>query len=306
MGEVSPCVMGSFVTDVISLNPISEANDVEYWAVIVGIADYDGRENDLPVSRSHLLCFPNALLMGSNWHADHMQVLLNHDATYLGILETLDWLAVQTDENDIVVFSFQGHGSVVEDVDGDEADGFDEGIVAWDGKSGIIIDDILDEKFDAIPCAGMFLVFHSCFSGGLLYQHISDISHFRACYSKETIADIDDDNRVILMSSMDQGLALAFPSVTRQMGWGLQAASKSYTKDVSFENIVTAEQLAKFAQHRINRFFLGLFLIFPPIIVSLALSELIAKVLHGFLILPFPQVYDSFPGELPLFILDTV
>jgi hypothetical protein len=296
--------MGSFVMGEGISESILDENDVEYWAVVVGIADYDGRNNDLPVSRSHLLCFPNALLLGGNWYEDHIRVLINDDATQLMILEAFEWLAVQSDENDVVVVSFQGHGSILEDVNGDEADGFDEGIVAWEGKSGIIIDDVLNEKFDAISCAGMFLVFHSCFSGGLINQNVANISYLRMNYGQEIISDIEDENRVIIMSSMNNGLALAFPSITRQIGWELQTVSKTTSKNMDLETNVTAEYLALFAQQRINKFFLGLFLVFPPIIISLVLSELIAKVLHGFWILPFPQIYDSFPGELPIFILD--
>ena len=283
----------SGISDPISLE---YSNEIEYWGVIIGISNYNGQKNDLPVSSTHLKKLYTTLLTSSNWEEDHIQLLLNEDAHQENILAALDWLANQSDENDIVLFSFQGHGSSIEDDNEDEIDGYDEGIVAWEGIDGLIIDDVLDSKFDMISHNGLFLIFHSCLSGGLL-----DIKQKPSQYTKSLQTDITDINRVILVSSQDQGLALAFPSITRQLAYGLQGPADLQNNGNTGNGIITAEEAATFAQNRINTIILGLVLLFPPAIISIIISELIAKSFHGYWILPFPMIYDSYPDELPLF-----
>jgi hypothetical protein len=271
-------------------------NEVNYWGVIVGISDYQGETNDLPVSTSHLQILYNTLLESVNWQQDHIRLLLNEEATYDAVLSSLDWLVNQSDENDIVLFSFQGHGSSVDDVDGDESDALDEGIVAWEGLSAIITDDVLDSKFDAISCEGMFLVFHSCLSGGLIDSSIN-VTRFSSSFQQ----DIADDRRVIVMSSQNRGLALAFPSLTRQLAWGLKGGADGDDPGSADHGIITAEEAATFVKGRINKILVLLLLVFPPFIISIVISELIAKIVHGYWILPFPMIYDGYPDELPFF-----
>jgi hypothetical protein len=279
-------------------DPISfeYSNEIEYWGVIIGISDYKGQKNDLPVSSTHLKKLYTTLLTSSNWKEDHILLLINEDAHQQNILAALEWLANKSDENDIVLFSFQGHGSSIEDSNEDEIDGYDEGIVAWEGLDGLIIDDVLDSKFDTISHNGLFLIFHSCLSGGLL-----DVRQKPTQYTHSLQTDITDINRVILVSSQDHGLALAFPSITRQLAYGLQGSADSQDNGNTGDGIITAEEAATFAKNRVNAIILGLLLLFPPAIISIIISELIAKSFHGYWILPFPIIYDSYPDELPIF-----
>ena len=280
------------------IQDINDTYDSEYWAVIVGISDYQGRQNDLPVSSIHLKALYTTLLTSDNWQEDHILLLINEQATYANVLYALDWLANQSDDTDIVLFSFQGHGSSIDDIDGDEDDGQDEGIVAWEGLSGIIVDDILDIKFDKISCKGMFLIFHSCLSGGLI-DHANRAAHFSPDFQQ----DVADDNRVILVSSWDQGLALAFPSLTRQLAWGLQEMADDDNQNTVGYGVITAEEAAKHTKAQINKIFLGLLMLFPPAIISIIISELMAKIMHGYWIIPIPMIYDAYPGELPIYII---
>ena len=272
-----------------------DTSDNDFWGVIIGISDYKDKQNDLPVSTVHLKTLYNTLLESENWKSDHIRLLINEEATYMNILHALDWLANQSDENDTILFSFQGHGSSIEDDNDDEIDGYDEGIVAWEGLSGLIIDDILDSKFDNISCKGMFLIFHSCLSGGLI-----DSPQQSYRFSINLQQDLSDDYRVIVVSSQDQGLALAFPSLTRQLAFGLKGAADEDSSSTGY-NIISAEEAATFAKNQVNKIFLLLFIIFPPAIISVILSEFISKILHGYWILPFPMIYDSYPDELPIF-----
>ena len=75
----------------------------------------------------------------------------------------------ETGPQDTVYFHFSGHGSQVEDLNGDEKDdGLDETIVPQDGRSGDvrdITDDELDALFARLRAKNAFIVLDSCHSG---------------------------------------------------------------------------------------------------------------------------------------------
>lgn len=81
-------------------------SETEYWAVIVGISDYYGVRNDLPVSKRHLTLLYDVLVSKDNWKEDHIKFLLNNNAKRESILNAFDWLISNADADDIVVFSF--------------------------------------------------------------------------------------------------------------------------------------------------------------------------------------------------------
>src|SRR5262249_31534482 len=87
------------------------------------------------------------------------------------IVAALEALARETGPGDTVFISFSGHGTRVKDLDGDEADGFDEVLVAREGMpAGGILDDDIDRYLRAIlardPANVTFLV-DSCNAGGV-------------------------------------------------------------------------------------------------------------------------------------------
>lgn len=64
---------------------------------------------------------------------ENVRLLLDEAATRNAILAALDRLVEETETDDVVVFHFSGHGSQIPDREGDEADGFDETLVPYDG-----------------------------------------------------------------------------------------------------------------------------------------------------------------------------
>jgi hypothetical protein len=277
------------------------SGETEYWGVIVGIADYAGFKNDLPVTQRHMRALYETLCSQDNWQEDHLLLLLDEEATKENVLDAFEWLITHSDSDDVVLFSFQGHGSSIDDDTGDELDGKDEGIVAWEGLEGIIIDDQLDEKLDQISCEGMFLIFHSCLSGGLI-DTPRCVLKFQSYWSftPEFTSDIEGDHRVIIMSSMDQGLALAYPSLTRQTAYGLQGdAEDDQPEDPGF-GVISAEETARYASAQVKKLFILLFLLYPPGILSFLIASFIAKIRSGYYIRPIPQISDGYLEELPI------
>jgi len=278
-------------------NKSNNPSDVEYWAVIVGISDYDGISNDLPVPDVFMKKIYDVLISDDKYDQSHVRLLLNDEAKRNNILSALDWLSTVSDSNDVVIFSYQGHGSAVEDNNGDESDGMDEGIVSWEGLDGFITDDELDSKFDKISCDGMFLIFHSCLSGGLICSPIITglFDNRVEDYSKSFQTDIKGNNRVIVMSSMDQGLALAYPSLTNTVANGLKGLA-----DKNFDRSITAEEVSTYAKNHVLLKFLTLFILYPPSIISFIFAGIYAKIMHGYFPLPFPTIYDGYNGELKI------
>ncbi|MEE8204940.1 MAG: caspase family protein, partial [Dehalococcoidales bacterium] len=81
----------------------------EYWAVIVGVAEYqaywiqdlvgfDANARDL------------SQLLSPAWGEDHVRLLLNSEATKANVLEAVNWLVSREDNDDAVLFYFAGHG----------------------------------------------------------------------------------------------------------------------------------------------------------------------------------------------------
>jgi len=136
-------------------------------ALLIGINKYQfvpklqGSINDIETMRQILLTrwgFPERSIA----------VLKDEAATRAGIQAALEQLVKETGPQDTVYFHYSGHGSQVEDLNGDEEDGLDETLVPQDGRSGDvrdITDDELDAVFARLRAKNAFIVLDSCHSG---------------------------------------------------------------------------------------------------------------------------------------------
>jgi Caspase domain/Domain of unknown function (DUF4384) len=136
-------------------------------ALLVGINNYrsvpglQGSVNDVETMREILV---------TRWGfaAANIKMLTDEAATRAGILAALEQLVREAGPDDIVYFHYSGHGSQVEDLNGDEADGLDETIVPQDGRSpnvADIVDDELDAIFARLKTRNAVIVLDSCHSG---------------------------------------------------------------------------------------------------------------------------------------------
>ena len=137
-------------------------------ALLVGINKYkavpklQGSLNDIETMRQILL---------TRWGfaEKNIRLLTDEAATRAGILAALDQLVSDTGPNDLVYFHYSGHGSQVEDLNGDETDDhLDETLVPQDGRSGDvrdITDDELDAIFARLRAKTALIVLDSCHSG---------------------------------------------------------------------------------------------------------------------------------------------
>ena len=94
------------------------------------------------------------------------------DTTYDNIVKVLYNLAIDSykDNLEFAFISYSGHGTYVNDNNGDEKDGKDEGLVPSDFKTkGILIDDILQDIISSFnPNTKIVILVDACHSGTMI------------------------------------------------------------------------------------------------------------------------------------------
>lgn len=107
-------------------------------------------------------------------------LLLDKQATYVNIIRQLTLLTRKTNKGDLVYLHFSAHGQPVEDINGDEIDGWDESIVPIDAfkiyRKGVyegnkhLIDDTLNKYIKKLrekigPTGFLYVVIDACHAG---------------------------------------------------------------------------------------------------------------------------------------------
>lgn len=156
-------------------------------ALLVGIGKYDREktgwsqihgDKDVALLRQELL--------NNGFKETDIVTLVNAGATKKEIFGELENLAKRCRPGDVVLFHFSGHGQRVSDLNGDEADGWDEAVVPYDAcktpkfKNGErfyngenhLIDDELNPLLDNIkrkigPKGYLLVTVDACYSRGI-------------------------------------------------------------------------------------------------------------------------------------------
>jgi hypothetical protein len=254
-------------------------NDVDYWALLI-VTDSGGMDS---------YYIYDALCASPNWDQAHITFLLDDTASKSNILKSLDWLRDQADDNDVVVFSFQGHGSH----NGTYLKGT-YGIVPHEG--GIITREELDNKFDQIHTGGLCLIFDCCLSGNLVNPGIRPFQDEYFGSLKDFSCGLEGDNRVVLMSTLKYGLGFS-DSLNQIYFSRFVAEAFSNSLDYNQDGFCSAEETFTYAQDKFYPYAYEM-LLYP-------LMQIFTFRHQGFFILAFPTLYDTYPGELPLVHIDT-
>ena len=129
----------------------------EKYALLIGIskyppymnADLQGCEYDIADNMR------TRLINDFGFHPDNIRMLLDERATFNNILDRTHWL--MSHENAELVKLFSGHGSYVQDRNGDEVDGVDEVMVCYDHDwDRPLTDDILGAVYSTRPSNSFF------------------------------------------------------------------------------------------------------------------------------------------------------
>ena len=249
-------------------------DDVDFWAVTITTDSVNTNE-----------CYIyDALRLSCNWNSSHIKLLSDENTTKSMILSSIAWLRDHADENDIVVFSFHGHGSC-----NGTYWGGTYGIVAYDG--GMITREELDARFDEIHSGGLCLIFNCCLSGNLVNPRGTHWGNHECDFFEKFSCGLEGDSRVVLMSTLRYGLG--FSDSINQIYFS-RFVAEAFTTQVDYNNdgFTSAEEAFNYSHDK-----------FYPYAYEMLLSplfQIFSLINTGFLILAFPTLYDTYPGDLPI------
>jgi hypothetical protein len=208
-------------------------------ALLIGI-NYFNQNGELRGCINDVQNIKNFIIRHFNYRQDDI-VTLTDDAsnprqrpTRDNILRAMQWLVSNAQPNDSLFFHYSGHGGQTKDLDGDEADGYDEVIYPVDHESnGHIVDDDMHHIMVKPLPAGCRLtaIFDSCHSGSAL-----DLPYI---YSTE--GKIKEPN---LAAEAGQGLLSAVSSYARGDMGGVFKSAMGIMKTAT-GNTKKAEAYAK-------------------------------------------------------------
>ena len=159
--------VGAYIPVVIFSLGYCEAYGARY-AVIMGVADYPGTENDLDYTDDDAMAVAARLTDDEQWPAENVVLLIDSQATKENLLAALQEIAAVGSADDLFLLYFSGHGTTGPDlVPYDELDGYDEYLCAYGSTWGSFIrDDELSEWLASLPMERIIVALDTCYSGG--------------------------------------------------------------------------------------------------------------------------------------------
>ncbi|HID55655.1 TPA: caspase family protein, partial [Candidatus Poribacteria bacterium] len=165
----------------------------EGYAVLVGINDYLYITPKLNFCENDVKVFKQILIEKAGFKPENIKVLLSKEATKVNIMKAItQWLADRVKPGDKAIFYFSGHGVQLKDDNGDEEDGKDEVLCAYDSALydiTFIRDDELDRWFHKINTTDKIVVLDCCHSGTAT-KDASIWNRVKEYYPKETIKHV--------------------------------------------------------------------------------------------------------------------
>jgi hypothetical protein len=138
---------------------------VDKWAVIIGIADYQGTGNDLLYPDDDALDMYNYLLT-KGYPASNIKLLTNRKASANNIISAINWMNTQeTKATSECVFFYSGHGTTYDGYDDGDSEYTDETIVSY--NLYLILDGQIRDLFSSYTSQKIVFIFDSCMSGGM-------------------------------------------------------------------------------------------------------------------------------------------
>lgn len=149
-------------------------------AFLVGISHYDTALTGYQWNNIHGVEDVNLLNPILRKQGFAITALLDEQATFDNIIRQINLFAGRTKKGDIVYLHFSAHGQPVEDLNGDEEDGWDEAIVPIDAykiyKKGVyegkkhLTDDLLNNYIKKLrekigPTGFLYVVIDACHAG---------------------------------------------------------------------------------------------------------------------------------------------
>lgn len=153
------------------------------FAVVVGIADYQGSGSDLTYSDDDASIFYNHLKIAlpTEMSNGDSVLLLNQNATRSNIIDSLDKIFSQSTENDFIIFYFSGHGSP-------------NNFCSYDSPNQYLDHEVVKNYFKNAKARYRLCVADACFSGSIG-------SNNQNSYVSSATQNLKDARIAVIMSS---------------------------------------------------------------------------------------------------------
>ena len=122
---------------------------VDRWAVIVGVEHYQNRDRAW-FAANDAYDMKNVLI-NHGWNPNHIELLIDNEATEDAIRSKIQWMDDMDDGDDICLFFFSGHGG--------------HGVVCT--YEGTLSGRELDRELDKLGSDGIAVIFDTCYSGSM-------------------------------------------------------------------------------------------------------------------------------------------
>lgn len=151
-----------------------EENDVEYYALIIGVENFSGFK--LPPDKIYYITetaqgMYDFLKNCPNFKEENMKLLLDEDGTKDNIHDAIvNWLDDKEDENDVVLIFYTSHGwktKITEKKYGNSVI-FTHNVTEEDKIEDKITDVELDSWIDELESKNIAIILESCYSGRML------------------------------------------------------------------------------------------------------------------------------------------
>ena len=150
------------------------------FALLVGVSDYGGRTNNLPMTDEDATRLQASLRQAGVLNPASI-TLTNAEATRESVQNAFRRIAQQIGPDDLFIFFFSGHGNQIRAVEGsNEVDGLTETIELRDGA---MTDIELARLFGQVRGRMSLLVLDACFSGG--FEEVVSRPNIMALLSSE-------------------------------------------------------------------------------------------------------------------------
>jgi hypothetical protein len=136
-GPITSCSEGTICRRGNCIVTISPKPGVDYWGILYS----PSIESSFPLFKK--------ILIDNGWQEDHIKYLAGNDATYDNVMKAIDWLAKNSDSNDIVLFFNATHGAPTSVLLADRYLEYSE----------------LAEKLNSINYGGFIIIIDACYSG---------------------------------------------------------------------------------------------------------------------------------------------
>ena len=182
--QINMCLMRFFVAILLLLFVILPIRSATKRALLIGISEYPVNKTVKDASWQPIHGANDIDVIGKTLKAQDFKIALltNKDATALKIRKEFNKLLSNASSGDLIYIHFSCHGQPVEDLNGDEQDGWDEAIVpydAWkipikgvyDGNNHIIDDElnsVIGKIRKKVGVSGfVYVVIDACHAGGI-------------------------------------------------------------------------------------------------------------------------------------------